>query len=353
MTNILDGKYIKNGSITASKLTGVTLTDIASPTAPFNFGNQELKNLSNIVIGSNTSSSYMFDIENCNFTANLVGTNKSSIKMSGAYTANYFNTIDMYYNSSATEPSGRFGYQFTGDGSFFCVSTSNNYGSGTTHFNFASGFFPTENMNGIKVAEALLFTTNNIGSIGTSSIAVSNIYSVNALNITSDNNEKKDINKTFPLGLNFALDVAKNAIATYKWKDTIQEEKKVTNFKKIEKIDKKTNEKTIDYELETIILEEKKVTKHTRNHLGFLGVELFEAIKQHGFDTNQIGFLSIDNEDGKNFDKKGNPVIENNRPKGKITIKTGEMMPILFNAIFELNKIVDDLKKEIQILKEK
>ena len=141
------------------------------------------------------------------------------------------------------------------------------------------------------------------------------------------------------------------------------EKQKIRNLKanklRIEKmqkyiaIDKKTNEKTIDYELETIILEEKKVTKHTRNHLGFLGVELYDTIKQHGFDTNQIGFLSIDNENGLNFDKKGNPIIENNRPKGKITIKTGEMMPILFNAIFELNKIVDDLKKEIQVLKEK
>lgn len=353
MSNILDGKYIKNGTITAAKLTGVILNDIGSPTSPYNFGNQELRNLSKSIFGANTTSDYIIDISNCIYTANFVGAEKSSVKLTGTYTADYFNTIDAYYHTSATVPSGKIGFQFTGGGSFFCVGTSNNYGTGVTHFNFSSGFFPTENMNGIKVAEALLFTTNNTGTIGTSSVAVANIYAVNALNITSDNNEKKDINKSFPLGLNFALDIAKNAIATYKWKDTIQEEKKVTNFKKVEKIDKKTNEKTIDYELETIILEEKKVTKHTRNHLGFLGVELYDTIKQHGFDTNQIGFLSIDNENGLNFDKKGNPIIENNRPKGKITIKTGEMIPILFNAIFELNKIVDDLKKEIQVLKEK
>lgn len=349
MSNILDGKYIKNGTIPASKLSSVILNDIGSPTTAYNFGNQELRNLSKLIIGQNTTSDYNLFLKTASFST--LGTTKGSACISDStYTANSFLGIDFNQANSGI-PTARLSAYFTDDSTFMYFFVSNNPSAGTTAAPFGCGYFP-EGLGG-KFADSVFFTTNNLGSIGTSSVAVANIYSVNALNITSDNNQKKDINKSFPLGLNFALDIAKNAIATYKWKDTIQEEKKVTNFKKVEKIDKKTNEKTIDYELETIILEEKKVTKHTRNHLGFLGVELYDTIKQHGFDTNQIGFLSIDNENGLNFDKKGNPIIENNRPKGKITIKTGEMMPILFNAIFELNKIVDDLKKEIQVLKEK
>lgn len=343
--------------------------DLSSPISAFNFGNQELKNLSNIVIGSNTSSSYMFDIENCNFTPNLVGTNKSSVKLSGTYTADYFNTIDMYYNSSATEPSGRVGYQFTGGGSFFCVSTSNNYGSGTTHLNFSSGFFATESVNGIKLSESLLFTTNNIGSIGTSSVAPSNIFSVNALNVTSDNEEKKDINKNIPLGLDFVKLVASTAIANYSWKDTIIPEKKVNNFKKVEKINNETNEKTIDYELETIILEPEKIEKHSRTRFGFLGVELYNAIIESGLDTKKCAFLSVYDEDQIYRDEK-NPitgeVIENKkkkpfevkltkegRPKGKITIQPTEMLPILFKAILEQSQQIEELQAQVKLLLEK
>lgn len=343
--------------------------DLSSPISAFNFGNQALKNLSNVVIGSNTVGSYLFDIENCNFTPSILGTNKSSVKLTGAYTADYFNTIDFYYSSAISEPSGRVGYQFTGGGSFFTVSTSNSYGSGTTHLNFSSGFFATENVNGIKLAESLLFTTNNIGSIGTSSVAVANIYSVNALNVTSDNDEKKDINKNIPLGLDFVKLVANTAIANYSWKDTIIPEKKAINFKKVEKINNETNEKFIDYELENILLEPEKIEKHSRTRFGFLGVELYNAIIASGLDTKKCAFLSVYDEeqiynDEKNAitskikeNKKKKPfevkLTKEGRPKGKITIQPTEMLPILFKAISEQSQQIEELQAQVKLLLEK
>jgi len=334
MTNILDGKYIKNGTITAAKLTGVTLTDIGSPTSDFNMNGYTFTSLKKIWV-EDTDKTTVEDIDKGFLDIRGLGTS-----------ADHFTPISFSSSHYSTNALAKIAMKSTDSGSELHFVLSNNYtlGANLTICKF--------DVLGQTLKGGLFFDVNNTYNLGSASIAPSNIYSVNALNITSDNNEKKDINKIFPLGLNFALDVAKNAIASYKWKDTIEKEKKINNFKRIEKINEITNESIIDYELEQKIIPE-KIIKHTRNHLGFLGVELFEAIKQHGFDTNQIGFLSIDNEDGKNFDKKGNPIIENNRPKGKITIKTGEMMPILFNAIFELNKIIDDLKKEIQILKEK
>lgn len=334
MSNELDGKYIKNSSIDISKLSSFTLNDVASPISSFDFNAQDLINVKNLRVQDSDSST----IEDLNLGI-------INIKGAGS-TIDHFTSLSFSSNYGSGNPLAKIGSKITNTGSELHLAISTNYATG---INITMQKIDS---SGITLKGGIFFDVNNTYNLGSASIAPSNIYSVNALNITSDNNEKKDINKIFPLGLNFALDVAKNAIASYKWKNTIEKEKKINNFKRIEKINEITNESIIDYELEQKIIPE-KIIKHTRNHLGFLGVELFEAIKQHGFDTNQIGFLSIDNEDGKNFDKKGNPIIENNRPKGKITIKTGEMMPILFNAIFELNKIVNDLKKEIEILKEK
>lgn len=352
------------------------LSDLSSPTTAFNFGNQELRNLSKIIIGANATSDYMFDIENCNFTPNLVGTNKSSIKLSGVYTADCFNTIDMYYNSSATEPSGRFGYQFTGSGSFFCVSTSNNYGNGTTHFNFSSGFFPTENMNGIKVAEALLFTTNNIGSIGTSGIAVANIYSVNALNITSDKRDKiidEKLNLKKDFSFEFLEKLVKNCIISWKWNPTVIPEKKINSFEKITRKNKETNIDEIDYILTTKTIEPEKIIEHKRNHMGLNLNEFYKLMVEFNLSTKDYAFLSInDTYELKSFDSEGNEIIEiknsfnelgdpildpDGYPLGKMTYKPQELQSLLFIYSFELhkrdlekNKKIDDLEKRLDDL---
>lgn len=373
MTNILDGKYIKNATITASKLSSVMLNDIGSPTAPFNFNLQSLRNLSGIVIGANSTSPYNIDSKNgqpiTNFTGYATGVFNIENGNSYAGNENKYLGIDFTYELNFGKPQARIGCQLTDSGTFLNFGTSVTYASGITNIDLITGYFTTETTSGIKVKDSVLFTTNNAGSIGTSSIAPANIYSVNALNVTSDNNEKKDINKNIPLGLDFVKLVANTAIANYSWKDTIIPEKKVNNFKKVEKINNETNEKTIDYELETIILEPEKIEKHSRTRFGFLGEELYKAIIQSGLDTKKCAFLSVYDEDQVYRDKK-NPItgeiIENKnkkpfevkltkegRPKGKITVQPTEMLPILFKAILEQSQQIEELQAQVKLLLEK
>lgn len=342
--------------------------DISSPTSAYSFGNQELRNLSKAIIGANTTTSYNLDIKNVSTIPSILGTGTGAINLEGAYTADYYNSIDFTYYPTFP-PSARIASQFTGSGSFVAIGTSNVYASGTTHIPFVCGYFATEAESGIKLKNSLFFTTNNTGSIGTASVTTANIYSVNALNVTSDNDEKKNINKNIPLGLDFVKLVANTAIANYSWKDTIIPEKKAINFKKVEKINNETNEKFIDYELENILLEPEKIEKHSRTRFGFLGVELYNAIIASGLDTKKCAFLSVYDEeqiynDEKNAitgeikeNKKKKPfevkLTKEGRPKGKITIQPTEMLPILFKAISEQSQQIEELQAQVKLLLEK
>ncbi len=352
---------------------GATLTDLGSPTSAFNFGNQDLKNVSSLLIGSNTASGYNSAIRNAQPIVNFLGTDKGHISLENGYTyagnQNKYLSIDFTYELNYDKPNARIACQLTDTGTFLTFGSSTVFSSGLTNIDMISGYFATETTNGIKVKDSVLFTTNNVGSIGTSSIAVANIYSVNALNVTSDNDEKKDINKNIPLGLDFVKLVANNAIANYSWKDTIIPEKKVNNFKRVEKINNETKEKTIDYELETIILEPEKIEKHSRTRWGFLGEELYNAIIASGLDTKKCAFLSVYDEDQiyrdeKNVltgeikeNKKKKPfevkLTKEGRPKGKITIQPTEMLPILFKAILEQSQQIEELQAQVKLLLEK
>lgn len=296
--------------------------DLSSPTAPFNFGNQELKNVSGLVIGSNTASGYNLAVRNILPTTNFLGTDKGNLSLENGYlysgNQGKYISIDFTYELNYDKPSAKIACRNTDSGSFLYFGSSTSYASGVDNIDMISGYFTTETTNGIKVKDSVLFTTNNVGSIGTSSVAVANIYSVNALNVTSDNDEKKDINKNIPLGLDFVKLVANTTIATYSWKDTITPE---------------------------------KIEKHSRTRFGFLGVELYNAIIASGLDTKKCAFLSVYDEDQiyrdeKNVltgeikeNKKKKPfevkLTKEGRPKGKITIQPTEMLPILFKAITE------------------
>lgn len=347
--------------------------DLSSPISAFNFGNQEIRNLSKCVLGANSTSDYNLDIKNGATFATFLGTAKGNLNIENVTTyaghENEYLGIDFTPQSAYGKPVARIACQNTDAGSFIVLGTSNVFADGITHMPAKIGYFYTEATSGIKLEQSLLFTANNTGNIGTASIAPANIYSVNALNVTSDNNEKKDINKNIPLGLDFVKLVANTAIANYSWKDTIIPEKKVNNFKKVEKINNETNEKTIDYELETIILEPEKIEKHSRTRFGFLGEELYKAIIQSGLDTKKCAFLSVYDEDQiyrdeKNVitgeikeNKKKKPfevkLTKEGRPKGKITIQPTEMLPILFKAISEQSQQIEELQAQVKLLLEK
>jgi len=336
-----------------------TINDLGSQTADYSANNKALKNLSNLVIGSNTVGSYSVDIKNSTYISSISGTATGAINLEGSYTASYFNSIDFAYNTGAV-PSVRYAAQFTSGGSFGWLCTSNSYGSGITHIPIGFGFFTTEALAGIKVTDSILFANNNVGQIGTSTSAPANIYSVNAVTVTSDNDFKTDINKNIPLGLDFVKKVAENAIATYRWQDTIIPEKKITEFKKVAKINKDNAEIEYEYKVENKILEPEKIEKHNRKHFGFLGVELYQAIIESGLDTKECAFLSIDDPtqnskieinaitgEKKEASKKDFEVkIKDGRPEGKITIKPTELIPILFKAIAELSEKIELLEKK-------
>lgn len=317
-------------------LTGsATLTDLGSPTSAFNFGNQELRNLNKLILGANTTSSNQLDIKNVSTISSLFGAGYGGVNLEGPYTADYYNCID--FRNTGELPCARIAVQTKSTGSFFAFGTSTDYTvTGITHNPILIGYFTSEADSGIKVGNSIFFGTNNLGSIGTSSVAVANIYSVNALNVTSDNDEKKDINKNIPLGLDFVKLVANTAIATYSWKDTITPE---------------------------------KIEKHSRTRFGFLGVELYNAIIASGLDTKRCAFLSVYDEDQiyndeKNAitgeikeNKKKKPfevkLTKEGRPKGKITIQPTEMLPILFKAILEQNQQIEELQAQVKLLLEK
>lgn len=347
--------------------------DLSSPISAFNFGNQEIRNLSKCVFGVNATSDYIIDIKNTSPLATFLGTGKGHLNIENGTTyaghENEYLSIDFTPQLNYGIPVARISCQNTDAGSILAFGTSNSFGTGLTHLNAEIAYFNTEATSGIKLKESVLFNTNNVGSIGTASVTVANIYSVNALNVTSDNDEKKDINKNVPLGLDFIKLVANTAIATYSWKDTITPEKKVTNFKRVEKINSETNEKTNDYELETILLEPEKIEKHSRTRFGFLGVELYNAIITSGLDTKKCAFLSVYDEDQvyrdeKNVltgeikeNKKKKPfevkLTKEGRPKGKITIQPTEMLPILFKAISEQSQQIEELQAQVKLLLEK
>lgn len=337
LTGVIKG----NGTILSGNS---TINDLGTQTADYSANNKALKNLSNLVIGSNTVGSYSVDVKNVNTIANFTGSSSGAINLEGAYTADNFSCIDFRWNNSG-EIASRIGSQFTALGSWIHFGVTNNYSSNITHNPLSMNYV------GIQVSNSILFTTNNVGQIGSAAIAPANIYSVNAVTVTSDNDFKKDIEKNLPLGLDFVKKVAQNAIATYRWQDTIIPEKKITEFKK----DSKGN-----YITETKVLEPEKIEKHNRKHFGFLGVELYQAIIESGLDTKECAFLSVNDPNQnqiieinaitgekkeptkKDFEVK----IKDGRPSGKITIKPTEMIPILFKAIAELSEKIELLEQK-------
>lgn len=274
-------------------------------------------------------------------------TNKGFLDIRGlGSVAEHYVPISFSSSHYSTNALAKIAMKSTDSGSELHLVVSNNYSVGA---NLTIGKF---DVLGLNLKGGIFFDVNNTYSIGSATYAPANIYSVNALTVTSDNNFKEDIEKNIPLGLDFVKKVAQNAIATYRWKDTIIPEKKVIEFKK--------DEKGL-YKLETKILESEKIEKHNRKHFGFLGVELYQAIIESGLDTKECAFLSIDdpNQNSKieinaitgektEIEKKPFEVkIENNRPKGKITIKPTEMLPILFKSIYELSEKIDFLQNKI------
>ncbi len=277
--------------------------------------------------------------------ASFTGTTRGHMTLSGSYSTDYFTCIDAIYNDSDV-PSSRIGFQHTALGSLIHFGLTTTYtGINKNPLSIAS--------DGIKVADYVIFTTNNTGAIGSALVAPSDVYGVNAFNATSDERYKKIISRSVPLGLDFVCAVAENALLTHIWEDTIIPENKISELKKVTKINPETGKEEIDYEFQEFISQERQVITHSRQRWSFSGQGLFKLLPQFNLTTKEAGFLSIaeiDENGNSTFDSKGNPLLDNEGlPIGKITLKNAEIgSPVEFNAINELKKIVDELKENLK-----
>lgn len=335
LTGILKG----NGTTISGN---ATLNDLGSPTSDFSMNNFTFTNLKKIWL-EDTDKTTVEDV------------NKGFLDIRGlGSVADHYVPISFSSSHYSTNALLKIAMKSTDSGSELHFVVSNNYAVGA---NLTIGKF---DVLGLNLKGGIFFDVNNTYSIGSATYAPANIYSVNAVTVTSDNNFKTDINKNIPLGLDFVKKVAQNAIATYRWKDTIIPEKKITEFKKVAKINKDNAEIEYEYKVENKILEPEKIEKHNRKHFGFLGVELYQAIIEIGLDTKECAFLSIDDPSQNQVieinaitgEKKESPKkdfevkIKDGRPEGKITIKPTELIPILFKAIAELSEKIELLEQK-------
>lgn len=163
----------------------------------------------------------------------------------------------------------------------------------------------------IKTDFSVLPMSGNTYDLGTSSLDWNNIYSVNALNVTSDKRLKESITDV-PLGLDFINDLSP---VFFKWKDA---NKEIIKLKKI--TDKDGNSK----ELKKISLQ-KKENSEKRFHAGFIAQDVEKILKKHKVD---FGVLCHDKE------------------ADKYTMRSEELLPILTKAIQELSSKIDALEKK-------
>jgi len=379
MTNILDGKYIKNGSITASKLSGVILNDIGSPTSPYNFGNQDLKNVSSLLIGSNTASGYNTAIRNIQPIVNFLGADKGHMCLENGYTyagnQDKYLAIDFQPQLNWGKPTARIACQNTDSGSFLVLGTSDIFADGITKICATFAKFYTENTTGIKVNESVLFE-NSGGVIGNSTAYPDDITLLNSPTIMSDPRLKAIDEKKIDFDFDF-LEKIVDSIIFWKWKPKKIEAKRKTKLVKNEILNKKTKLIETQYDFITEITEEEKIKEHSSSHIGFDLSKFYKFFTESGFRTKDFNFfriaatykkLEINPEtleekeiEISSFDENGDPILDKNgSPFGAMSYKPTELQPLAFMYINKLHekiksqdKRLDDLEKQIKILLKK
>jgi hypothetical protein len=171
---------------------------------------------------------------------------------------------------------------------------------------------------------------NNSYNSGSNSLAWANIYSVNVLNVTSDERKKKEI-QSFDLGLDFIKKLDEfNAIASWKW-----------DFPAIE--DEFTEEEILNEatgETETYLVQTQYANneQYTRRHNGIIAQRALEAMNDLEISTKDFPLISIENyQEGQELD----PYAED---LGTLTARYEALIPVLLNAVLELNQRLENLE---------
>lgn len=155
--------------------------------------------------------------------------------------------------------------------------------------------------------------TGNTYDLGTSLLDWNDIYSVNALTVTSDKRLKEDIKKV-SLGLDFICDLEP---VSFKWKNSL---KKIFYEKEIKKRNGK-KEKVKRFKFE------QKNKSEKRNHFGFIAQDVEKILKKHNQD---FGLVCHDTENDKYL------------------MRTDELIPVLVKSIQQLAEKISNLENQLK-----
>lgn len=336
--------YIGSNKFIRCKHGSFTLNDISSPTSSFNMNSQSFINLDSIsfnssigYIGTDTSDTADNKVIIIKPNAGSHGTSR------GAYV--------YVAGNEFTGEEGNLGLVSGTAGSILFVPQGNL----SAKFN-TSGHF--------ELSTNTKFSTNNLYTIGDGTKAPSDIYTVNAVTVTSDKNKKRDItdiNKDF--AVNLVKKIAQTAVKKYKWIDSTIDEVteeievpdteniEVSNYeiveqdnKLIKKLITKTitvnktiktpvydeNDNIIEYQDKIVYKKEKKIIpkqelKHNRYHDGFIAQEIEDILKD------------------LNIDKKDYPAFILIDKDNNYSLRVTELLPYLFLAINDLYQRIDNV----------
>ncbi len=175
-----------------------------------------------------------------------------------------------------------------------------------------------------------LLNANNSFNSGSNSLAWANIYSVNTLNVTSDERKKKNI-EAFDLGLGFIRKLHDcDAIASWQWDfPAVQDE-----FTEEEIL----NEVTGETETITIQTQYEHNPEYNRRHPGIIAQRALEAMNELNISTKDFPLISIENyEEGQELDPY-NPNL------GALTARYEALIPVLMNTVLELDERLRNLE---------
>ena len=165
---------------------------------------------------------------------------------------------------------------------------------------------------------------NNTHAIGSSSYKWTEVWATNGTIQTSDKETKENIKET-SLGLDFIL-----ALKPVSWKWKNEQTKQVERIKYKKVYDKKGNFKALEQETLIDVIPEKK---YKRLHHGFINQDVEDLLKEKSIDTNDFSGFIKDKETGER------------------ALRYESFIAPMVKAIQEQNKIIQELKQEIEALK--
>lgn len=214
-------------------------------------------------------------------------------------------------------PSTISGKTFSGNGASLTSLNASNLSSGTISNNRLPSNMTGKTFTSNTTVQAKIITGDGSSSnsraldpdvtgkryLGGSSYRWHTVYSVNAANVSSDLTTKEQI-QDIPFGLDF---VKKIRPVEYKLKNS------------------------------TVIGQDGKeyATEHDRKHFGVISQEIKDLLDKENISTQDFGLYCYDEETGLG------------------SIRYTEFIPILMKSVQELSQQVEDLKKELEILKNK